>query len=145
MYEAMEKGAGRMPYTTGIGVLVMAPIVAVIIAGILFAIFNAAMGGEASFKQVFAVVAHAGADLGVVSHDRSPAAINYFRGRRMTSVANLGALLPMLPEKSFAATPARHGRHFLDLVHHRAGHRASRAVPPAHAADRDLAADASTP
>jgi hypothetical protein len=27
----------------------------VIIAGILFAIFNAAMGGEASFKQVFAV------------------------------------------------------------------------------------------
>ena len=60
MHEQMERGAGRMPYTTGISVLVVSPIISVIFAGILFAIFNAAMGGEASFKQVFAVLVHAG-------------------------------------------------------------------------------------
>ncbi len=99
MYEALEKGAGRMPYTAGISVLVITPIFAVIIAGILFAIFNAAMGGEASFKQVFAVLVHAGA-IWALSAVFS-GAVNYFRGS-MGSVANLGALLPMLPESSFA-------------------------------------------
>ena len=29
---------------------------AVVFSGILFAVFNAALGGEASFKQLFAVV-----------------------------------------------------------------------------------------
>jgi len=99
MYEQLEKGAGRMPYTTGISVLVMWPIIAIVIAGILFAVFNAAMGGEASFKQVFAVLVHAGA-LSALSTVFS-GIINYFRGS-MGSVANLGALLPMLSEKSFA-------------------------------------------
>jgi hypothetical protein len=98
MYEQLEKGAGRMPYTTGISVLVVSPIFAVIIAGILFAVFNAALGGEASFKQVFAVLVHAGA-ISALSTIFS-GVINYFRGS-MGSVANLGALLPMLPESSF--------------------------------------------
>jgi hypothetical protein len=99
MYEALEKGAGRMPYMTGGSVIVVTPIVALIVAGILFAIFNAAMGGEASFKQVFAVLVHAGA-ISALSAVFS-GVVNYFRGS-MGSVANLGALLPMLPENSFA-------------------------------------------
>jgi Yip1-like protein len=99
MYEQLEKGAGRMPYTTGISVLVVSPIFAVIIAGILFAVFNAALGGEASFKQVFAVLVHAGA-ISALSTIFS-GLINYFRGS-IGSVANLGALLPMLSESSFA-------------------------------------------
>jgi hypothetical protein len=99
MYEQLEKGAGRMPYVTGISVLVVSPIIALIIAGILFAIFNAAMGGEATFKQVFAILAHAGA-ISAVSTIFS-GIVNYFRGS-MGSVANLGALMPMLAENSFA-------------------------------------------
>jgi hypothetical protein len=99
MYEQLEKGTGRMPYVTGISVLVVSPIMALIISGILFAIFNAAMGGEASFKQVLAILAHAGA-ISAVSTIFS-GVINYFRGS-MGSVANLGALMPMLPENSFA-------------------------------------------
>ena len=101
MYEQMEKGATRMAYTTGIGVLVVSPLMVVIISGILFAIFNAALGGEASFKQVLAIIAHAGA-ISALSAIFS-GTVNYFRGA-MGSVANLGALLPMLPEKSFAAS-----------------------------------------
>ena len=44
------------PYTTVGAILVFGPIMAVIFTGILFAVFNAALGGEASFKQLFAVV-----------------------------------------------------------------------------------------
>jgi hypothetical protein len=101
MYEGMQKGAARLPYTTGIGALIFSPIFAVIIAGILFAIFNAGLGGEASFKQVFSVLVHAGViqSLSLIL----AGTIHYFRGDAIGSVANLGALLPMLPEKSFAA------------------------------------------
>jgi hypothetical protein len=99
MYEQMEKRAGTMPYTTAASVIVFSPIFVLIIAGILFAIFNAAMGGEATFKQVFAVLVHAGV-ISAVSAAFS-GVVNYFRGS-MGSVANLGALLPMLSDKSFA-------------------------------------------
>jgi hypothetical protein len=99
VYEQMEKSAGRMPYVTAASVLVVTPIIAVIVTGILFAIFNAALGGEASFKQVLAIYAHAGA-ISALSAVFS-GIVNYFRGA-MGSVANLGALLPMLPENSFA-------------------------------------------
>lgn len=98
MQDRIEQGAGRMPYTTAIGVLVVSPIIAVIVAGILFAVFNAAMGGEATFKQVFAVQAHAGV-VSTVSAVFS-GAINYFRGGT-GSVTNLAALLPMISDESF--------------------------------------------
>ena len=100
VYEGMEKGAGRLPYTTAIGAIIFLPIVSAIFAGILFAIFNAALGGEASFKQVYSVYIHSGV-VGVASAVLS-GAVNYFTGR-VGSVTNLGALLPMLSEKSFGA------------------------------------------
>lgn len=103
MYDQMERGAGRLPYTTAISVIVISPIFTVIVAGLLFAIFNAAMGGEASFKQVFAVITHAGA-VSALSAVFS-GTVNYIRAMSgnaaMGSVANLGALLPMLSEGSF--------------------------------------------
>ena len=100
MYAQLEKGAARMPYTTGGAVLVISPIMSVVIAGILFAIFNAALGGEASFKQVYSVLIHAGA-VSALSTVFS-GVVNYFAGK-VGSAANLGSLLPMLPEHSFAA------------------------------------------
>lgn len=100
MYEQLQKGAGRMPYTTGISILVVTPIMIAIFSGILFAIFNAALGGEASYKQVYSVYTHSGV-IGAVSAVLS-GAVNFFSGR-VGSVTNLGALLPMLPEKSFGA------------------------------------------
>lgn len=98
MYEQMQKNMGMAPYTTAAGVLVMSPIFTVIMAGILFAIFNAAMGGTASFKQVYAVVVHAGAITTVGS--LFTGVLNYFRGS-MSSATNLSALLPMFEEGSF--------------------------------------------
>jgi hypothetical protein len=98
MYEQMERSAARLPYTTAAFTVVLVPIMVLITAGLLFAVFNAAMGGEASFKQVFSVTAHASivSALGAVFSGT----VNYFRGDT-GSIANLGALLPMLPEKSF--------------------------------------------
>jgi hypothetical protein len=97
-YNRMEKQAAMMPYTTAGSVIVISPIIVSIFAGIFFAIFNAALGGEASFKQVFSVVTHAGvvSSLGAVFGGL----VNYFR-QRMDSVTTLGSLFPMLPEKSF--------------------------------------------
>lgn len=100
LYDRLEQGAGRAPYTTGIAILIVSPIIALVVAGLLFTVFNAALGGEASFKQVYAVVIHAGAITALSA--LFSGVINYFRGA-VTSVANLAALLPMIPEHSFAA------------------------------------------
>jgi hypothetical protein len=98
-YDRMEKGMAWAPYTTSVAILVFAPVMALIVSGILFAVFNAAMGGEASFKQVFSVIVHAGVVSSLSAVFTGP--LNYFRGA-MGSATNLGVLLPMLDDKSFA-------------------------------------------
>jgi hypothetical protein len=97
-YEQMRQGMALAPYFTAGGILVMAPVMALIISGILFAVFNAAMGGEASFKQVFSIVVHAGAVSALGTVFTGP--LNYFRGA-VGSATNLRVLLPMVDENSF--------------------------------------------
>jgi len=89
-------------YTSFIFSFVFFPIGLLIVAGILYAVFNAIMGGTAQFKQVMAVCAHnmTIATIGLIF----TTAINMMRGSISMSVANVGALLPMLPEGSFAAS-----------------------------------------
>jgi hypothetical protein len=98
-YEGMRRGMAFAPYFAGGAVLVFGPIMALVIAGLLFAVFNALMGGEASFKQLFAVIVHAGAISALQQIFTGP--INYFRGA-VTSATNVAVLLPVLDEKSFA-------------------------------------------
>jgi Yip1 domain len=97
MYAQMRQRMAYSIYTTPISILVIAPIMSVIIAGILFGIFTM-MGGQASFKQLFAVYVHSGAvgSLGQIF----TAPLNYFRGS-VSSATNLGVALPMLDEHSF--------------------------------------------
>ena len=104
MYAGIQKTSERAMYTTGISMLFMIPIGTLIVSGILFAIFNAALGGQARFKQLYAVVIHTG----VISALEAifNGSVNYARGTMSSSVANLGALLPMLPEDSFMANLA---------------------------------------
>ena len=97
--QAMEKMAPYVGYGTVVYMLVLVPIFMAIFSGILYAVFNAAMGGNATFKQVFTVVVHAG-PIGLLSQ-LFTVPLNYFRGT-MTSATTLAVLLPMLPEKSFA-------------------------------------------
>jgi hypothetical protein len=97
-YENMRKMSSFMPYMTAGGVVVFVPLMCLITAGILYAIFNAAMGGNATFKQVFAIVAHASV-ISVLSAVFA-GLVNTARGSS-GSATSLGVLLPMLDEKSF--------------------------------------------
>jgi hypothetical protein len=98
--QGMQKMMPFMGYVTAVSMLVFWPLILLLISGILYAVFNAAMGGNATFRQVFAVVVHTG-PVGVLAQ-LFTVPLNYFRGT-MTSASNLGVLLPMLPEKSFFA------------------------------------------
>ncbi len=71
-----------------------------VLSGIFIALFNAMMGGNATFKQVFSVVAHSGMVLAAQSLFVFP--LDYVR-QTMTSPTNLAVFLPMLDEASFAA------------------------------------------
>ena len=98
-YEAMQRMAKYAGYFAIGQAVVGTPIMMLIVAGILFAIFNAAMGGNATFKQVFAVVAHCWPVLVVSQLFTLP--VSYARGT-LSSATNLAVLLPMLDENSFA-------------------------------------------
>lgn len=100
--EAYEQLRGRtqyVAYTTGGSVLFGSLIMALILAAILWAIFNAAMGGDATYKQILAILVHAGVISALGQLFTGP--INYFRGA-VTSATSLGALMPMFDEQSFA-------------------------------------------
>jgi len=104
MHDTMVTRQKYAVYTSFVGTFIGFPIMILIVSGILYAVFNAIMGGTAEFKQVMAVAAHAmmvtglGAVFGGI--------MNFIKGSISTSVANLGMLLPMLPERSFAANIA---------------------------------------
>jgi Yip1 domain len=98
-YEGMRRGMAIVPYTTGAAVLVFTPLMTLAFAGIMFLIFNVMMGGDRSFKQMFAVFSHAMVISALQQLFTGP--LNYFRGA-VTSATNLAVLLPMVDPKSFA-------------------------------------------
>jgi len=89
-----------MPYVYGGGVLLVSPIVTLAMAGIALLVFGVFMGGSATFKQVFAVVTHAGV-IGVVGQ-LIVMPVNYFR-ETLESPMNLAVFLPMLDSGGFLA------------------------------------------
>jgi hypothetical protein len=104
MEETSQKQAAYAPYLAIVGTFIIFPIIVLIVSGIFYAVFNAIMGGTAEFKQVMAVTSHAWVvpTLGALF----ASAMNFARGSISNSVANLGVLLPMLKEGSFAANLA---------------------------------------
>ena len=97
-YEGMRKAMAIAPYQTAVMIICFSIVVSLILAGILWAVFNAAMGGDAGYKQILAVLIHAGVISALGQLFTGP--VNYFRGA-VTSATSLGALLPMLDDKSF--------------------------------------------
>jgi Yip1-like protein len=96
----MERVMGIFKYAIPASVLIIGPLFAALIAGILYAVFNVGLGGDATYKQVLAVVVHAN----VVSMLQQIFTIplNYFR-ESMSSATTLGVFVPMLDERSFVA------------------------------------------
>ena len=73
---------------------------ALVIAGVAFAVFNALLGGDATFKQTFSVVTHSGVILAVLSLFTTPLA---YARESMSGATNLAVFLPFLDDSSFAA------------------------------------------
>lgn len=71
-----------------------------LIGGLAFAVFNAMLGADATFKQVFAVVCHSAVVLAALSLFTTP--LSYAR-ETLSSATNLGIFLPFLDESSFLA------------------------------------------
>lgn len=101
--EGMQRTGRYTPYVTMASIFIILPITALIFSGLYWVVFNAIMGGTATYKQVLAVNTHAmvisalGALIG--------APIQYIKGTASQSGPfNLGALVPMLDERGFIAT-----------------------------------------
>jgi hypothetical protein len=88
------------PYLSAASQLVLLPLLAAIVAGIVIAVFNGALGGDAPFKQVYAVVVHSGFLMALQQLFIYPL---YYVKQSMASVTSLAALLPFLDEGTFAA------------------------------------------
>jgi hypothetical protein len=85
-------------WLTAGSILFASPLMVLLIAGVLYFVFAAMMGGGASYKQNLAVVSHAGVVPSLVGLAILP--LNYARGT-MSSSTNLGVFVQMLPEDSF--------------------------------------------
>ena len=98
--QGIERIAPYMGYIIACSYLIFIPIVLLIFTGILLGIFNALLGGDATFKQVFAVVSHAG--LITVLQTIFAMPLDYVR-KTLSSPTTLGAFVPFLDENSFLA------------------------------------------
>jgi hypothetical protein len=98
-YAQMERMAPYSRYFAAAFQLVTTPIMALIVAGLAFAVFNAALGGDATFKQVYAIVVHSGALLTVQALFTLPLA---YARESLSGAANLAVFFPFVEENSFA-------------------------------------------
>jgi hypothetical protein len=98
--QRMEEGVGRAPYFAVISQAVFLPVAALAVAGIALAVFNAILGGDARFKQVFAIVVYSGVILSLGAIFVLP--LDYAR-ETMASPTTLSVFLPFLEESSFLA------------------------------------------
>jgi hypothetical protein len=97
--ERIEAAAGRSRYFALAGQAVVIPLASLALAAIALAVFNAALGGNATFRQVYAVVAHSWFLPALQTLFVLP--LNYARAS-MSSSTSLAVFLPMLDDASFA-------------------------------------------
>jgi hypothetical protein len=100
MYAQMQARLDNAPYITVAGTAAGYLVGSLVVAGILIAVFNAALGGNARFKQVYTVVAHSFVIPTVQRLFASP--LDYAK-QSLSSPTNLGVFTPFLDEGSFPA------------------------------------------
>jgi len=99
-WAVMEKMSKYMGFIVAGSTLLFGPLMWLVMSGLLFAVFNAALGGDSTFKQLFAVFVHSTAVTVVQQVFVTP--LNYVR-ESATSATNLSVFLPMLDETGFLA------------------------------------------
>jgi hypothetical protein len=99
MYSQLESRVAYAPYTTAGSLLVFFPVAYAISSAILLGIFGMLMGGVGTFKQVFAIHAHASIITALQTLFAMP--LSYLTGR--LAGATLDVFVPTLEETSFLA------------------------------------------
>lgn len=100
-YAQMERNLPFMRFIVAGSHLVFGPLMTLAVAAVLFGVFTAGLGGNASFRDVMAVVAHSGAIS--LLHQLFLLPLNYVRGS-MSSATNLGVFVQsVLDETSVVA------------------------------------------
>jgi hypothetical protein len=101
-YAQMERMLPITTYTTMVFTPIGMAFGLLLFTGIYFVLFNVVLGGAATFKQVFSVVAHASVITALGAVVSAP--IQYLQGTAdPMGPFTLAALLPMLDETSFLA------------------------------------------
>jgi len=99
-YQRMEQMAPYGKYFAAGAQLIFTPIVALVVAAIAYAVFNAMLAGEATFKQVYAIVAHSGVILIVQAAFSLPLA---YARETLAGATNLAVFFPFLDDNTFVA------------------------------------------
>jgi hypothetical protein len=100
VWDQMEERASMSRYFALGSILVMSPLICAVVAGVMMLIFNVALGGDATFKQAYAIAAHSQVLLALQQLFILP--LNYVR-ETMSSATTLAVFLPMLDEAGFFA------------------------------------------
>jgi hypothetical protein len=95
----MEEGMRMAPITGGVSAMVFWPLLIAIMSGLFTGVFTLLMGGSATFKHVFAIVAHSSIVIALQQAFSMP--LSYARGE--FAGANLGIFVPMLEETNVVA------------------------------------------
>jgi len=104
-YDRLQQMQKFAPYFSAVSIVAL-PVMAVVLSGLFLGVFNAIGGGDASFRQVLAIVSHSAVILPVTQVIGLP--IAYAR-ETLSGVTNLMVFFPFLDETSFAA-------HFLGMI-----------------------------
>jgi len=98
MMTGIERQAQYAPYVTTLAQLIFVPLVAAIIAGLALAVFNAILGGDGTFKQVFAIVSHSYFVVALGALFSMPL---FYVNKSMASPTSLSVFFRMIDEATF--------------------------------------------
>jgi len=96
-YAALEEASGNGPAYAALSAFVSGPLLAFGLAALLFAVFNGALGGDATYRQLLAITAHAGVILALRQVVAAP--VNYVR-ETLASPMTMTIFFSMLDEAS---------------------------------------------
>lgn len=96
MYGQLQARLASAPFTAAAWQIVFLPVMVGVVAGLLLGVFNALLGGNATFKHVYAIVAHSAIVIALQQVFATP--ISYARGE-FASVTDLSLFVPMLEDE----------------------------------------------
>lgn len=99
MAAQFQRGARNAPYTTFAGIFVFGPVMVLIFTAVFWAVFNAILGGTATFKQVMGIVTHTQV-IGALGEIVAAPLVWFNGSTHAAGPFNLGALVPMMDPKS---------------------------------------------